>query len=170
MISTCRQANDEANGKATGVDMMSLNVLLCPSDPPETSGARIPNLSYVVNRGRNGWNFNPAVGVCFDQTLPNSARVSMDYLTSHDGSATTLLLAESLLTPITYQGANAVVSSSNVPAPPYMYLVEPSNEQAVRTDAHPTAIGSPLYYRPYSYGTTAKSTYRRQEQAATGRT
>ena len=47
-------ANDEANGKATGVDMMSLGVLLCPSDPPETSGARIPNLSYVVNRGRNG--------------------------------------------------------------------------------------------------------------------
>ena len=60
-------ANDEQNGKSTNVDMMSLTVMLCPSDPPETSGARVPNLSYVVNRGRNGWNFNPAVGVCFDQ-------------------------------------------------------------------------------------------------------
>ena len=61
------------------------------------------------------------------------------------------MLAESLLTPRTYEGANAVVSSSNVPAPPYMYLVEPSNEQAAVSDALPTAIGSPLYYRPFSY-------------------
>lgn len=153
-----QSANDAIkSGSGTGaglqasVQKASLNVAVCPSDQPDTAGNRVPNLSYVVNRGRNGWNFNPAVGVCFDQTLPNAAKVGMDYLTSHDGSANTLLVAESLLTPTNYQGGAAVASSGNTPAPPYLYLVAPSAEQTANTDAQPTATGSPLYFRPYSY-------------------
>ncbi|MEN6459117.1 MAG: DUF1559 domain-containing protein [Thermoguttaceae bacterium] len=145
--------------RASDLIRTSLNVMLCPSDPPETSAAGTPYLAYVVNRGRNGWNFNPAVGVCFDQASaldsnrrPIAARVGMDYLTSHDGSATTLLLAESLLTPLAYQATAA--SSSNTPATPYLHLVAPSAEQTsvpASGDAMPTASGSEYFYRPYSY-------------------
>lgn len=132
-----------------------LNVMLCPSDPPETSASGQPYLSYVVNRGRNGWNFNPAVGVCFDQGLtdssgrPIAARVGMDYLTSHDGASTTLLLAESLLTPIAYLGTAA--TSTNVPAVPYLHLVAVTAQQTSATATPPTASGSDYFYRTYSF-------------------
>ncbi len=81
-----------------------VSVLVCPSDPPAGPIHGVPWLSYVVNRGRNGWNDNPAVGVCFDQTYsPNGyfrAVVGLNFIESHDGAAETLLLAESPLTPI----------------------------------------------------------------------
>ena len=76
--------------------------LVCPSDPPPGPISGVPWFSYVVNRGRNGWNDNRAVGVCFDQTYsPNGyaqAVVSLDFIESHDGARQTLLLAESPLT------------------------------------------------------------------------
>jgi prepilin-type processing-associated H-X9-DG protein len=90
---------------------------MCPSDPPDSPNGAWPLnpsgawLSYVVNRGYNGRNGDPAVGVCFDQTAANSAQVSIDYITSHDGVATTLLLAESPLTPMGSMGAGATTTT-----------------------------------------------------------
>ncbi len=132
----------------------SLPLLTCPSDPPDNPGS--PWLSYVVNRGRNGWNYSPAVGVCFDQCLqfeypnnnpavPAPTQVSLDYITSHNGAATTLLLAESILTP------TSVVDPTAAPAAfPYMNLLMPSSDQVLPTDTLPTPTGSINYYRPAS--------------------
>jgi len=92
-----------SGSNSIAIQELSLNVVLCPSDPPGRSG---PNLAYVVNRGRNGWDTNPAVGVCFDQTNSGAAKVSLDYISSHDGAATTLLAAESLLTPEGWDAKN----------------------------------------------------------------
>lgn len=77
---------------------LSLSILQCPSDPPEGAG---PNLSYVVNRGINGQDRTPAFGVCFDlsDTTVGNSKVSIDYVSAHDGTSTTLLLSESILTP-----------------------------------------------------------------------
>ncbi len=57
----------------------TIPLLMCPSDPPDVPSG--PWLSYVVNRGRNGLDNNPAVGVCFDQTptaVGSSDQVSID--------------------------------------------------------------------------------------------
>lgn len=117
----------------------ALPILLCPSDPPDTQGAGTLHCNYVVNRGWNQQDKNAALGVCFNTTgntdtgcstsVPgDTARVSMDYLTSHDGATTTLLLAESLLTP---SGATATVQPS---VPPCLNLYDSGT----------------YYYRPYS--------------------
>jgi len=81
-----------------------LPILQCPSDPPDVPGK--PTLSYVVNRGRNGENHKPSVGVCFDLASPlatKAAKVGVDFITSHDGCANTLLVSESLLSATAYQ-------------------------------------------------------------------
>jgi prepilin-type processing-associated H-X9-DG protein len=81
-----------------------MKMLICPSDSPDnTSDAWC---SYVCNRGCNGFN-QPCLGVCLDQatqvnpsqqaTFLSPFTVTLDYINSHDGSSTTLLLAESLL-------------------------------------------------------------------------
>jgi len=143
---------------------ISINILTCPSDPPETTGGT-PWLSYVVNRGRNGWNRTPAVGVCFNQCLIaeyqsstatyTAATVGMDYLTSHDGSTNTLLLSESLLTPLMFQGTNAAMTggSATTAIPPYMHLMAPSTEDPTTStsDGSIKASGQEYYYRPYSH-------------------
>ena len=136
---------------------VSLNILLCPSDPASSSG---PNLSYVVNRGRNGSNYNPAVGVCFDQytctvlvdhdgdpatpprpIVPPAAKLSLDYIGSHDGSSTTLLVSESLLT----EGLIPTVQPS---MPPHLRLVS--------VDSTPVTY----YFRPVStWGNVAGASY-----------
>jgi len=89
-----------------------LKLLVCPSDPPTSTGAGSTPLAYVCNRGINGVN-NPAAGVCLDQTItPSPVRVSADYVSSHDGTTTTLLLTESLL--------------ENAASPPALYAARPS--------------------------------------------
>jgi prepilin-type processing-associated H-X9-DG protein len=138
--------------------------LVCPSDLPDTLGMGSTTLGYVVNRGRNGWNSSPAVGVCFDQTLKTTAgapipvaQVGLDYLTSHDGSTNTLLLAEALLTP---SGINPTLAPM---APPALYLQTPSGEDTASSGAvAPTSItpnGTQYYYRPTDpdMGTTGAS-------------
>lgn len=90
----------------------SIKILLCPSDPSDSSGAGDTSLSYVCNRGCNKWD-QPYLGVCLNQAPPTPGtkvpynpaklptggfRVPMDYISTHDGSSMTLLLAESLLT------------------------------------------------------------------------
>jgi len=74
-----------------------LKILMCPSDPPDTTGAGDTWLSYVCNTGRTDASV-AAEGVCLDQgtlPIPESKKVGLDYISSHDGAATTLLLAES---------------------------------------------------------------------------
>ena len=120
----------------------SLSILVCPSDPPPSQGAGTVWLSYVVNRGRNATDDDPAVGVCFNQipstrTLSSArgtaafpAKVGLDYISSHDGASTTLLLSESLLT----LGSNVTTQPSSFP---YLRLYD------IVGDAW-------YYYRPYS--------------------
>ena len=55
-------------------------------------------LSYVVNRGVNGLDAYQSLGVCFNQCASGSTTVSLDYISSHDGSSNTLLLSESVMT------------------------------------------------------------------------
>jgi type II secretory pathway pseudopilin PulG len=125
-----------------------VGALACPSDLPQDGTNGIPWLSYVVNRGRNGWNDNPAVGVCFDQTYsPNGyfrATVGLDYIQAHDGAAGTLLLAESPLTP---QSAAAVPPPS--PAGP-MHLQGPSGYAPPNKDGTIVPTGEVYGYRPKS--------------------
>jgi prepilin-type N-terminal cleavage/methylation domain-containing protein/prepilin-type processing-associated H-X9-DG protein len=103
-----------------------VKILTCPSDPPTVAiGQNNTWLAYVCNRGVNqgstyvmgtqGTNTtavsvlgdSPATGVCLNQTGRAQSNfnvrvapvcVGLDYVSSHDGSSTTLLLAESLLT------------------------------------------------------------------------
>ncbi len=85
----------------------------CPSDPPDSISAGDTWSAYVVNTGRLGRHFGTASvtpeaeGVCHDlrlfgttsaNTITGSfTKVNLEYISSHDGSATTLLVAESLL-------------------------------------------------------------------------
>jgi prepilin-type N-terminal cleavage/methylation domain-containing protein len=128
----------------------SLNVLLCPSDMPDSSGPETAALGYVVNRGRNGWNNNPAVGVCFDQTsaalrmkdtsgnLRPVAKVSLDYISSHDGATTTLLLSETL------QTSSAILDVTNTPTMrPYLFLQSAGTASPAKPDSAKT-----YFYRP----------------------
>jgi hypothetical protein len=127
-----------------GVPISSVTGMTCPSDPPSGHAPGDAALSYVVNRGRNGWNDNPALGVCLDQSHgPNggSAQVSLPYLDDHDGAATTLLLAETLQTP-----ASALVTVQPF-SPPYLYLEGPNTTRPPSRDP-PLPVGPVYYYRP----------------------
>lgn len=101
-----------------------LRVLSCPSDmPPSTTG---PWTSFVCNRGING-GINgvesQAVGVCLNQFSNNPVRVGQDYISSHDGTSTTLLLSESILDSPSQTnglvwnrtGSSRATASSNLP-------------------------------------------------------
>lgn len=118
----------------------SISILVCPSDPPPSQGAGTTWMSYVVNRGRNTIDDDPSIGVCpnhipFHTSNPASsttvtpAKVGLDYISSHDGASTTLLLSESLLTDTTI---TATAQPTNLP---YMRLYDNSTW---------------YYYRPYS--------------------
>jgi len=88
-----------------------LNILTCPSNPPsdptppenrnryQDKPGQAP-LAYLVNRGDG----DPARGVCHDlnsklkdpktKKYKREVKVSLDYIGTHDGASTTLLLAE----------------------------------------------------------------------------
>jgi prepilin-type N-terminal cleavage/methylation domain-containing protein/prepilin-type processing-associated H-X9-DG protein len=121
----------------------SIAILTCPTDPPESAGS---NLAYVVNRGRNHWNQHAALGVCFDLSAPqrtNYSKVSLDYISSHDGAATTLLVSETLLSP----GAPGAITdpSGSEPTTTHLALVS-----ARTINPTPGPDGVPYYYRPTS--------------------
>jgi len=72
-----------------------LKLLVCPSDPPERAGAGVTHMAYVVNAGNlsiegdpEAENYEPS-GVCLE-----GQGLSIDYISRHDGTATTLLLSE----------------------------------------------------------------------------
>ena len=86
-------------GTATGYYF--LKIITCPSDPPSMSGTNSSWLGYVCNRGVNvasytSQNFTDirAAGVCQDAYITT---VGLDYIGSHDGASTTLLLSEQVL-------------------------------------------------------------------------
>ncbi len=83
------------------------SILVCPSDPPDSTSAGETPLGYVCNRGVNGYD-KPAYGVCLNQTgyvwdgssgttIAAGGRVGADYVSSHDGTSNTILLAENVL-------------------------------------------------------------------------
>jgi prepilin-type processing-associated H-X9-DG protein len=92
--------------------LIYIRVLTCPDDeaPMDTiqlDATHYNNtwLGYVCNRGRNYCSQPSAsdnigdkrcAGVCLDSFL-SGTKVSLDYITSHDGSTNTLLLSESLM-------------------------------------------------------------------------
>jgi prepilin-type N-terminal cleavage/methylation domain-containing protein len=131
-----KQISTSAAGTALPLDLgVTLSLLICPSDPPDSAGERNPWLAYVVNRGRNGWNSNAEVGVCFNQFLPGTAKVSTDYVSSHDGTSTTLLLSESPL----YSGLPTAATTA------------PGNSLYLKlaTGNPPAPSGSRYYSRPF---------------------
>jgi prepilin-type N-terminal cleavage/methylation domain-containing protein len=91
-----------------------LKLLVCPSDPSGNVNAQDTLLSYVCNRGVNGRN-DRALGVCPDQFYAPRSTTNLEYISNHDGASTTLLLAESLLTP----GAAQTTAPTKRP---YLYL------------------------------------------------
>jgi hypothetical protein len=111
-----------------------LPILQCPSDPAVGNNAA---LSYVVNRGRNGVDNNPAVGVCFNQWA-GGVPVSLDYISAHDGSTTTLLLSESLIS-----------------HPPGYYIIG----RDAATALAPVPNARPYYFRTYPYWNSPSLAY-----------
>lgn len=101
---------------ATGNVNPYIKGLICPSDSADNTSDGW--CSYVCNRGCNGWNL-PCLGVCLNQATPSGTSpfvVTLDYINSHDGSSTTLLLAESLL--------------ANPPSPPQVLIPRVDNSSA----------------------------------------
>jgi prepilin-type N-terminal cleavage/methylation domain-containing protein len=153
--------------------MKPMSILMCPTDAPDSR--ELPWLSYVVNRGRNGIDNMPPVGVCFNQSTDyqlyyrnsstsragfTASQVGIDYITAHDGTSNTLLLAESPLTPTSISGTMLQQPPQRFP---YLSLYE-------RNDPTGSAISDStgwFYYRPYSKwidvtfsnGSATQSTY-----------
>ena len=82
-----------------------MRLLICPSDPPETTTRGSTPLAYVVNCGGNattpgGVVDTAAAGVFFNASVSASATtkisMSLDYLSQHDGSSNTLMLSENI--------------------------------------------------------------------------
>ena len=124
-----------------------VGTLVCPSDAPPGAINGVPWLSYVVNRGRNGWNDNLAVGVCFDQTYsPNGyfrPGVSLKFIESHDGARQTLLLAESPLS------ATPPATADQLPTGP-LHLQGPSGYAPPSKDETIAPAGDVYGWRPKS--------------------
>lgn len=100
-----------------------LSFLTCPSDPPDASVGGIPPLAYAVNTGtelaprpvlpadRTQYYDTAEKGVFHDQSsfatdtgnpainskVREQPRVSLDYLSNRDGSATTVMLSENII-------------------------------------------------------------------------
>jgi prepilin-type N-terminal cleavage/methylation domain-containing protein len=126
---------------------VALAIMKCPSNPGENSESTA--LSYVVNRGRNGWNKDATVGVCFDlgsttAAATSNSKVGIDYIGAHDGAANTLLVAES---PIAPTGFQADLASTSTGPNPRLYLCRTSNTGGKWLPTHSPEYE--YYYRPY---------------------
>lgn len=102
---------DWAEGTVTTAPPTPLmRLMICPSNPPTTTAASNPANAYVVNTGLLGQDMggitratadsyrlnDPRWGIFHDQVMFDGIRVSLDYISQHDGSATTLVLSEDL--------------------------------------------------------------------------
>jgi len=72
-----------------------IELLVCPSNPPEQTNRGDTPLAYVANGGVMGRE-NPAEGIFFDLTRRNAVRVSQTFINKHDGTSRTLMLSEHL--------------------------------------------------------------------------
>ena len=108
-------------------------IAVCPSDPATSTASGDTPLSYVCNRGVFNNADNATLGVCMNQYTQPAVHVGIDYISAHDGAATTLLLTESLLTP---PGEDPTLPYS----PPYLYLQSSADT---------------YYYRPRSNWTSS---------------
>jgi prepilin-type N-terminal cleavage/methylation domain-containing protein/prepilin-type processing-associated H-X9-DG protein len=154
-----------------------LPILNCPSDPPDSKSPGDTWCSYVCNRGLNGtaprslpaYTANPAspdyttkvpiesgaTTVCTDQythyALPPSKgsplRIGTQFISSHDGTSTTLLLAESLLTPRSLWQTVTTQPGAGT----YMYLYDYYSNDGTSNSA---STGYVSYYRPSSMWTS----------------
>jgi prepilin-type N-terminal cleavage/methylation domain-containing protein/prepilin-type processing-associated H-X9-DG protein len=120
----------------------SIRILTCPDDEPPMDSIPLPVaggggtlynntwLSYVCNRGRNydpnntGNNDKRQAGVCPD-AFTTGTKVTLDYISSHDGTTNTLLLSESVMVNSTIApmlcydrsgGSSTVVTPTNDPS------------------------------------------------------
>ncbi len=96
------------SGPGTFLSSTYLDLAVCPSDPPPTLAD--PHLSYVANTGvwdpSLSWRDLPANGICHnlfarsdsmsEKQLANKAKVTLSYVSKHDGASTTLLLSENV--------------------------------------------------------------------------
>jgi prepilin-type N-terminal cleavage/methylation domain-containing protein len=82
-----------------------MRLLICPSDPPDTTGpSTTPPLAYVVNCGLpDSSGIEPgttkqSTAVFHNISTAVSPRITMslDYISQHDGSSTTLMLSENV--------------------------------------------------------------------------
>jgi prepilin-type processing-associated H-X9-DG protein len=112
--------NDPQN-KKNGFQTVLLRLFICPSDPSDQTGSADTPLAYVVNCGRDNSPLSPqdprrmCEGIFYDQSpddpnVPPGPRVTSDYISSHDGTTTTLMLAEGI-----------PPASSWAPGPPARY-------------------------------------------------
>jgi prepilin-type processing-associated H-X9-DG protein len=158
-----------ANTLPTDATATAMAFLQCPSDPPDNPNGA---LAYVVNRGRNGVDNNPAVGVCFNLyengTTTANSKVNLDYIGAHDGSSNTLLLSETLMTAT---GRIGRTNSATTPSiRPYLYIDQTvsSSLSVANTTTTPTTFYSrpfPKWYSPYKYESDT-STYTLQQAAS----
>ena len=70
----------------------ALNFYSCPSSPPDSSSDSI--LAYAGNCGTGGSNKNDGVMVDVPSTSPTSSRITMDDVSSGDGTGSTVLFSE----------------------------------------------------------------------------
>ena len=70
----------------------ALNFYSCPSSPPDSSSDSI--LAYAGNCGTGGSNKNDGVMVDVPSTSPTSSRITMDDVSSGDGTGSTILFSE----------------------------------------------------------------------------
>ncbi len=97
MLFPYMERNDLWNNWMEGTQTkVRINLMVCPSNPPTTTAAGSTNNAYVVNTGRNGHQNNIQWGIFHDHTNAPNARVSLDYISQHDGASTTLMMSEKL--------------------------------------------------------------------------
>ena len=79
---------------ATSFPTAALNFYSCPSSPPDSSSDSI--LAYAGNCGIGGANKNDGVmlDAYFQSTNPTSSRITMDDVSSGDGTGSTVLFSE----------------------------------------------------------------------------
>jgi prepilin-type N-terminal cleavage/methylation domain-containing protein/prepilin-type processing-associated H-X9-DG protein len=114
MLSGCTATGTTISVPSTGIALFPL--MVCPNEQITKDTSSTPMntwLSYVCNRGINNGSILPlvaniytdsrATGVCLDNMTPNATftgpapvSVGQDYISAKDGTANTLLLAESI--------------------------------------------------------------------------
>ncbi len=84
----------EENPIVTSEPSVFMTLMVCPSDPPLSRAAGFAANAYVANTGHETLVNRAEFGIFHDQLVDSAPRVSLDYISQHDGSSTTLLISE----------------------------------------------------------------------------